>query len=88
MRDMHARAGARTVERMNPDFAARLPSMSLAAGGSTLVEAASIAGDVRTLARRLRVPLKQLTSWIEGDVEIPRPVLLRAIDFLRGTGSH
>jgi hypothetical protein len=63
-------------------------NMSFAAPASTLVEAASIAGDVRTLARRLRVPVKQLTSWIEGDEETPRPVLLRAIDFVRGTNDH
>lgn len=70
---------------MNANIVERVPAMSLAAT-STLVEAASIAGDIRTLARRLRVPVKQLTSWIEGDDEIPRPVLLRAIDFLRGSG--
>jgi hypothetical protein len=68
---------------MNANSVSRVPVMGLAADESTLVEAASIAGDVRTLARRLRVPVKQLTSWIEGDEEIPRPVLLRAIDFLR-----
>ena len=71
---------------MNADTVERVPSMSLAACASTLLEAATIAGGVRILARRLRVPLKQLTSWIEGDEQTPRTVLLRAIDFLHGTG--
>ena len=71
---------------MSANIVERVPAMSLASSESTLVEAANVAGGIRTLARRLRVPVKQLTSWMEGDEQTPRPVLLRAIDFLHGTG--
>jgi hypothetical protein len=49
----------------------------------TLVEALGAAGCIQALARHLRVPQKQLTSWMEGDEETPRTVLLRALDFVR-----
>lgn len=52
-----------------------------------LLDAARIAGDIRVLARRLHVPMKQLTSWIEGDEPTPNPVLLRALDFVRAAGA-
>jgi hypothetical protein len=52
-----------------------------------LLEAASIAGGVQSLARHLRVPCKQLTSWLDGDMETPRTVLARAVDFIRATQS-
>jgi hypothetical protein len=45
---------------------------------SALLEAANIAGGIDLLGRRLRVPKKQLRSWIEGDLETPHAVLLRA----------
>jgi len=50
----------------------------------TLLKAAGIAGSIEALARRLRVPKKQLDSWMHGEVETPRTVFLRAVDFLRG----
>jgi hypothetical protein len=50
---------------------------------STLLEAAAAAGGVQALARRLRVPTKQLGSWMEGDAEAPAAVLLRALGFLQ-----
>ena len=53
---------------------------------STLFDAATIAGGVQALARKLRVPQKQLTSWMEGDVPTPSAVYLRAIDFVRVRG--
>jgi hypothetical protein len=49
-----------------------------------LLDAAKIAGDVRVLARRLHVPTKQLTTWLQGYEPTPAPVLLRAVDFVRG----
>ena len=52
---------------------------------STLLRAKSIAGGIEALARHLRVPKKQLGSWIDGEVETPRAVFLRAVDFLQGT---
>ena len=50
---------------------------------SALLEAANIAGGIDPLGRRLRVPKKQLRSWIEGDLETPHAVLLRAVRLLR-----
>ena len=52
-------------------------------GMNTLVEALHIAGEIPVLARKLRVPSKQLGSWLEGEVETPRTVLERALDFIR-----
>jgi hypothetical protein len=49
---------------------------------SMLLEAAGIAGGVRALARRLRVPTKQLTSWMEGEAQTPHTVFLRVLDFV------
>jgi hypothetical protein len=49
-----------------------------------LRRAQSIAGSIEALARYLHVPKKQLGSWIDGDVETPRSVFLRAVDFLGG----
>ena len=57
-----------------------------AASVSTLLDAAAIAGGIQALARRLRVPQKQLTSWMEGDEPTPSAVYLRAIDFVRVRG--
>jgi hypothetical protein len=50
---------------------------------STLLEAAAAAGGVQALARRLRVPTKQLGSWMEGDAEAPAAVFRRAVHFLQ-----
>jgi hypothetical protein len=51
---------------------------------STLLKAAGTAGGIEALARHLRVPKKQLGSWMDGEVETPWTVFLRARDFLRG----
>ena len=48
-----------------------------------LRRAKSMAGSIEALARYLHVPKKQLGGWIDGDVETPRSVLLRAVDFVR-----
>jgi hypothetical protein len=55
-----------------------------------LVEALDLAGGIQTLARKLRVPSKQLGSWIEGEVETPHSVWLRALDLIRQakTAAH
>ena len=50
---------------------------------NTLVEALHIAGELPVLARKLRVPSKQLGSWIEGEIETPGTVLERALNFIR-----
>jgi hypothetical protein len=48
-----------------------------------LARAKAIAGGIEELARHLRVPKKQLASWIDGEVETPQGVYMRAVDFLR-----
>ena len=48
-----------------------------------LLRAKGIAGGMEELARELRVPKKQLGSWIAGEVETPDGVFQRVIDFLR-----
>ena len=57
---------------------------------NTLLEAMNIAGSIQVLARKLHVPSKQLGSWIEGEVETPDTVLMRALDFIRNarTTAH
>lgn len=59
------------------------PSLNFAPCAGTLLQAADLAGGICVLARRLRVPAKQLRSWMEGDEETPRLVLLRAAEFVR-----
>jgi hypothetical protein len=54
---------------------------------SMLARAKGIAGGIEELARHLRVPKKQLASWIDGEVETPYGVFLRAVDFLRGAAK-
>ena len=54
---------------------------------NTLLEAATIAGGIAVLARKLRVPSKQLGSWMDGEVETPTTVLARALDFIRNARS-
>ena len=49
-----------------------------------LSQALGVAGGIQALARYLRVPKKQLASWVEGDEQTPAGVLLRAIAFIRG----
>ena len=49
-----------------------------------LARAMGMAGGIEALARELRVPKKQLGSWIAGDVETPHGVFLRVVAFLRG----
>lgn len=49
---------------------------------SILHRAAALAGSIRELARRLHVPSKQLTSWMDGEEPTPHTVFLRAIAFV------
>ena len=53
-------------------------------GASMLARALNLAGGIEALARHLRVPKKQLGSWIAGELETPDGVLLRVVAFLRG----
>jgi hypothetical protein len=59
-------------------------TITLAAGPSMLLRAMGVAGGIESLARHLRVPKKQLASWIDGEVDTPDGVFARTIDFLRG----
>lgn len=47
-----------------------------------LLKAKGVAGGIDALARHLRVPKKQLASWIDGEIATPPTVFLRAVDFL------
>lgn len=49
---------------------------------SILHRAAALAGSITELARRLHVPSKQLTSWMDGEEPTPHTVFLRAIAFV------
>jgi hypothetical protein len=59
-------------------------NMTHDASATTLLIAKSIAGGIDALARHLRVPKKQLASWIEGEVDTPPTVVVRCVDFLAG----
>ena len=59
-------------------------NMTHDASATSLLIAKSIAGGIDALARHLRVPKKQLASWIEGEVETPPTVVVRCVDFLAG----
>jgi len=54
------------------------------ASTSTLMIAKGVAGGIEALARHLRVPKKQLASWIDGEVETPRTVFQRVVNYLAG----
>ena len=56
--------------------------LSVQCGPNILLEAVGAAGGIRALARRLRVPTKQLTSWMEGEEQTPHTVFLRVLDFV------
>ena len=58
--------------------------MSLPDGAGMLLRALGLAGGIEALARHLRVPKKQLASWIAGEVETPHGVFMRAVELLRG----
>jgi hypothetical protein len=59
-------------------------NMTHDASATALLIAKSIAGGIDALARHLRVPKKQLASWIEGEVDTPPAVVVRCVDFLAG----
>ena len=48
-----------------------------------LLQALDIAGGLQALARHLHVPKKQLGSWLDGEIETPPAVIVRAINFLQ-----
>jgi hypothetical protein len=41
-----------------------------------------LAGGVRTLSQRLRVPLADLMRWIQGEARPPRGMFLQIVDFI------
>jgi hypothetical protein len=57
---------------------------SMAPKTTTLLDAERIAGGIEALARKIRVPTKQLRSWIEGELDAPPTVLMRAFDLVQG----
>ena len=57
--------------------------MTLPGGASLLLRARDLAGGIEALARQLKVPKKQLASWIDGEADTPQGVFARAVEFLR-----
>ena len=53
----------------------------------TLKCALDIVGDEQRLARRLRVPLKDLHAWLVDEEGPPAWVFLRAVDIVVGAGE-
>ena len=47
-----------------------------------LHRACQIAGGVEKLAARLRVPVATLYRWLDGEVEPPAPIFLKAVDIV------
>lgn len=75
--------GMVTVRRLGARPQCGMDSTTTNYGASMLARAQGLAGGVEALARQLRVPKKQLGSWIAGEVETPHGVFLRVVDFLR-----
>ena len=61
--------------------------MTNQASASMLLVAKGVAGGIEALARHLRVPKKQLASWIDGEVSTPPTVCLRVVDYLAAATS-
>ncbi len=53
----------------------------------TLKRALAIVGDEQRLARRLRVPMKDLHEWLLGEESPPTWVFLCAVDVVVGAGE-
>jgi hypothetical protein len=53
----------------------------------TLKSALDIVGNEQGLARRLRVPLKDLHAWLVGEEGPPEWIFLRAVDVVVGAGE-
>jgi hypothetical protein len=49
---------------------------------AAVARAAQLAGGVRTLSQRLRVPMLDLTRWIQGEAKPSKGMFLRIVDFI------
>ena len=49
---------------------------------ATVGRAAELAGGVKALSDRLRIPMVDLMRWIQGEVKPSRGVFLRLVDFV------
>jgi hypothetical protein len=47
-----------------------------------VARAAVLAGGVRALSRRLRVPVVELMRWIQGEAKPSKGMFLRIVDFI------
>jgi hypothetical protein len=54
---------------------------------AAVARAAELAGGVRALSVRLRIPVVDLMRWIQGEKKPPTGVFLRIVDFLVEQGS-
>ena len=49
---------------------------------ATVARAAELAGGIKALSDRLRIPVVDLMRWIQGEVKPSRGVFLRLVDFV------
>jgi hypothetical protein len=54
---------------------------------AAVARAAELAGGVRALSVRLRIPVVDLMRWIQGEKKPPIGVFLRIVDFLLERGG-
>jgi len=55
---------------------------------ATVARAAELAGGVKALSVRLRVPVVDLMRWIQGEAKPSRGVFLRLVDFVIEEGRR
>ena len=54
---------------------------------AAVARAAELAGGVRALSVRLRIPVVDLMHWIQGEAKPPKGVFLRMVDFIVEEGK-
>jgi hypothetical protein len=54
---------------------------------AAVARAAELAGGVRALSLRLRIPVVDLMRWIQGEAKPTRGVFLRIVDFILEHGK-
>ena len=55
---------------------------------AAVARAAELAGGVRALSLRLRIPVVDLMRWIQGEAKPPKGVFLRLVDFIVEEGRR
>jgi hypothetical protein len=55
---------------------------------AAVARAAQLAGGVRALSQRLRVPVVDLMRWIQGEARPSRGMFLKIVDFIAEAGKQ